>query len=132
MKTTRAHAVLKVAATLAVVFGLATIVSGTRVLLGGDAARAAAGAVVPFVLWFNTTAGLAYVVAGIGLWRRRRWSVTLAVVIAAATVGVFAAFGVHALGGGAYEVRTVGAMALRTLVWMAIAAVAWRLVGRGP
>ena len=40
------------------------------------------------------------------------------------TALVFAAFGVHVLAGGAYELRTVVAMSLRTLVWTAIAVVA--------
>ncbi|GAB4564895.1 MAG: hypothetical protein Tsb007_35140 [Rhizobacter sp.] len=66
----------------------------------------------------------------LGLWGRRRWSVLLAVVIAVATAGVFAAFGAHALSGGAYEARTVGAMALRTLFWVGVAWAAQHIVGR--
>ena len=79
---------------------------------------------MPFGLWFNFGAGFAYVVCGRGLWKRQRWSVPLAVFIAVATGLVFAAFGVHASSGGAYEARTVGAMVLRSLVWIAIAIVA--------
>lgn len=111
---------------LAVVFGLMTIKEGGAVLLDVGTARAAAGAYVPFVLWFNFLAGFAYVLAGVGLWLRRPWALWLALAIAAATALVFAAFGVHVLAGGAYAPRTVVAMALRTLVWSAIAAVAWR------
>ncbi|MEK7703333.1 MAG: hypothetical protein AAB426_00130 [Myxococcota bacterium] len=111
---------------VAVLFGLATVVEGGTTLFGNAAARAAAGDIVPFVLWFNFVAGLAYVVSGIGLWLRYRWAVWLAVAIAAATACVFAAFGVHVFVGGAYEQRTVVAMSLRTLVWLTIAAVAWR------
>jgi hypothetical protein len=33
---------------------------------------------------------------------------------------VFAAFGVHVITGGAYEMRTAAAMTLRSLVWLAI------------
>lgn len=119
------------AAVLAAVFGLMTIKAGGTVLSGDAAARAAAGAYVPFVLWFNFLAGFAYVVAAIGLWRRQRWVAWLAAGIAMATALTFAAFGVHVLGGGAYEQRTVLAMALRTTVWTVIAALAWRqLPGR--
>jgi hypothetical protein len=106
---------------VAAAFGLLTISAGGSALFGGPAAREAAGAVVPFVLWFNFLAGFAYVAAGIGLWRRRRWAATLAIVIAASTVAVFAAFGVHVVRGGGYEMRTVGAMTLRSLAWLAIA-----------
>ena len=109
---------------VAISFGLLTIRAGGTVLFGSAAARSAAGHYVPFVLWFNFLAGFAYVIAGVGLWLERRWAAWLAVVVAAATALVFAAFGVHVLAGGAYELRTVVAMSLRTLVWTAIAVVA--------
>ena len=41
-------------------------------------------------------------------------------------VVVLAAFGVHVVRGGAFEMRTVGAMILRALVWMAIVAIGLR------
>ena len=110
----------------AVAFGLLTIKEGGTILFGGEAARAAAGNYVPFVLWFNFLAGFAYVVSGIGLWLRQSWAARLAIIIAAATVLTFAAFGIHVLSGGAFEPRTVVAMSLRTLVWTTIAAIAWR------
>ena len=119
------------AAVLAAVFGLMTIKEGGTVLFGDAAARAAAGAYVPFLLWFNFLAGFAYAIAAIGLWRRQRWAAWLAAGIAMATALTFAVFGVHVLAGGAYEQRTALAMALRTTVWTVIAALAWRqLPGR--
>ena len=111
---------------VAISFGLLTIRAGDTVLFGSAAARSAAGHYVPFVLWFNFLAGFAYVIAGVGLWLERRWAAWLAVVVAAATALVFAAFGVHASSGGAYEARTVGAMVLRLLLWTGIAAIAHR------
>ena len=56
-----------VAALVALVFGALTVTSGGKVLFGSEATRAAAGAYVPFVLWFNFLAGFAYVAAGVGL-----------------------------------------------------------------
>ena len=113
-------------ALLAVLFGLLTLASGGRTVFGGEAARQAAGQLVPFVLWFNFVAGFAYVAAGLGLWRRRRWSFALAALIASATLLVFAAFGLHVLAGGAHELRTTVAMALRSGFWVGIAWVCWR------
>jgi hypothetical protein len=118
---------LRGASVLAVLFGLMTLKEGGTVLFGGEAARTAAGAYVPFVLWFNFLAGFAYVVAGIALWRRQGWAAGLALGIALATALVFAAFGVYVMNGGAFEVRTMAAMALRTTVWLAIGALAWRM-----
>lgn len=118
---------LRGASVLAVLFGLMTLKEGGTVLFGGEAARTAAGAYVPFVLWFNFLAGFAYVVAGIALWRRQGWAAGLALGIALATALVFAAFGVYVMNGGAFEVRTMAAMALRTTVWLVIGALAWRM-----
>ena len=121
---------IRIAAIVAVVFGLATIREGGAVLLGEPAAVRAAGHYVPFVLWFNAVAGFAYVIAGAGLWFRQRWAAGLAFAIAATTLAVFAAFGVHVALGGAYELRTVVAMSLRSAVWLAIAFLAHRFVWR--
>lgn len=112
---------LLAAAAVAVIFGLMTLVSGGGVLFGGAETRAAAGNYLPFVVWFNFCAGFAYVAAGVGLWLRRPWAAWLALLIAAATLLVLAAFAVHVLGGGAYETRTLGALILRLAVWTAIA-----------
>lgn len=113
-------------ALLAGAFGVATVISGGRILFGPEAVRAAAGRVVPFVLWFNFLAGFAYLAAAVGLWRGRRWAAPLSLAIAAATALVFLAFGIHVLRGGAFENRTVAAMTLRTATWAAIAVAAWR------
>lgn len=112
--------VLRLAGGVAVLFGLLTIISGGTTLLGA----LDMGAVVPFVLWFNTAAGLAYVVAGVGLLRGRRWAFFLSLAIFVATVLVFAGFGLHIAQRGAFEIRTVFAMVLRCAVWGGIVVVA--------
>ena len=117
-------------ALVALGFGALTVFSGGRVLFGPDAARVAAGHYVPFVLWFNFLAGFAYIAAGVGLWLGRRWAAWLALAIAVGTALVFAAFGVHVVLGGAFEVRTVAAMTLRTALWATVAALALRAQSR--
>ena len=121
---------LKVAGAFGLVFGLLTIFSGGTALFGDEAARAAVGNAVPFVLWFNFIAGFFYVLAGLGLLLKRRLAVWLSIAIAVAAALVLAAFGLHVAGGGLYEMRTVGAMLLRTAVWASIAAVSWRSMRR--
>ena len=120
--------VLRIVAVIAVLFGILTIISGGRVLFGGPEAQAGAGNFVPFVLWFNFGAGFAYVASGIGLMMNKKWAVWFAIFIALSTILVFAVFGLHILNGGAYEMRTVGAMTLRSLVWVGVAAVAYRAI----
>jgi hypothetical protein len=119
---------MRAASIVAVAFGAATIRAGGSVLFG-DGAQAA-GNVVGFVLWFNFLAGFAYVVAGAGLWMRRHWSAQLAFAIAAATVLVFGAFGIHVAAGGAFEARTAWAMTLRSVVWILIALLAFKAIKR--
>jgi hypothetical protein len=117
-----------VAAAVAVLFGILTVASGGRALFGGEAARAAVGNAVAFVLWFNFLCGFAYVLAGIGLFLWRRWAALLSAAIAFATVLVFAALAWHIASGGAFEMRTVVAMVLRSGIWIAIAIAACRVL----
>lgn len=121
-----------IAAAVAVVFGVLTVLSGGQALFGGEAARAAVGDAVTFVLWFNFIAGFFYLLAGVGLFFWRRWAAQLSAAIAVATVVVFAAFGWHVATGGAFEMRTVGAMILRSGIWIAIAIPACRALGCLP
>ncbi len=117
---------MKALAAVGMVFGALTVFSGWQGLFGDAATRAALGHTVGFVLWFNFLAGFAYVGAGLGLWRGERWGLWLAVALALGTALVAAAFGLHVLSGGAFEMRTVGALALRFGFWAVVAAVGWR------
>lgn len=118
----------RTAAGVAVIFGLLTIVSGGRALFGGPAAVAAVGDAIPFVLWFNFLSGFVYVLAGVGIVMGRRWGVLLAIGLVVTIAAVFALFGLYVFQGGAFEMRTVGAMSLRLVVWVAIAALAARRI----
>lgn len=110
-----------VAALLAVAFGAVTILVGATALFGASAQSASFGNIVPFVLWFNFAAGFAYIAAGYGILRWKRWAAPLTTTIAATTVIVFVALGIHIFLGGTFEARTIGAMSLRSLVWIAMA-----------
>ena len=90
MTASKRNVLTTVAAVTAVLFGLLTVASGGRTLFGGEATRQAAGAIVPYVLWFNFVAGFAYVVAGVGLWRRERGAAWVAAFIAVAVINLVA------------------------------------------
>ena len=119
--TSKAPRVIRILSVVAVFFGVLTIISGSATLFFSQAAREAAGNYVPLVLWFNFLAGFAYVISGIGLYLWKSYGVGLAGLIAVATLMVFVIFGYHIYSGGAYEMRTVGAMVLRSGIWVIIA-----------
>lgn len=115
------------AGVIAVGFGVATLVEGGQVLFGGPAARAEAGNAVPFILMFNFGAGFLYVLGGLATLFRHRSAVWIARSLALSTILVFAAFGIHVLAGGNYELRTLVAMTLRSGFWVAQALLLPRL-----
>lgn len=119
---------------IALLFGASTLKSGGQVLFGGGGYRRTAGDYVLFMVWFNFIAGFFYLVAGFGIWMRYEWSKWLSFAIALATLSMFALFGLYILDGGAYEMRTIGAMSLRSMVWVLITLMLFRELssGRGP
>jgi hypothetical protein len=107
-------------AILAIVFGAMTIASGGAILFGPDAVQARAGNVIPYVLWFNFGAGFAYVAAGFGILTNRAWAFALSLAIAVSTLAAAGVFAIAVLLGAAFEVRTIGALALRFSIWAGI------------
>lgn len=128
--TSHRNTSLTIAAFVALIFGALTVFSGGRALFGDAQAQAAVGNAVGFVLWFNFLAGFAYILAGIGLFLRHRPAVWVSLGILASTALVGVVFGFHMLQGGAFEMRTVGAMILRTGVWAVISVVALRHIAK--
>ena len=127
-----ANRAVKWMAIAAIVFGALTVLTGGRALFGSLEPRADFGNTVPFVLWFNFLAGFVYIVAGTGLLLCRRWAVYTSLFVTVSTILVFVAFGVHVIGGGAFERRTIGALTIRSLFWIAVTIVSIRAMKRTP
>lgn len=123
MKTSsQASVIQRAVATAAVLFGLATIAAGVRVLSGADP-----GYVVfrPLLL-FNTAMGFAYVGAGVLAWRDLTRGRAAAAVIFGLNLCVLGAIGYLYSTGNAVAIDSLRAMTLRTGVWMAfLLALAW-------
>ena len=111
---------LKILSVAAVIFGVLTIFSCGRALFGDAQARASVGNAVSFVLWFNFLAGFVYMLTGYAVWRGLPWASGVAKALVVTTTIVAAAFGWYVVNGGAYEMRTVGALVLRLLFWVAV------------
>jgi len=113
---------------LALLFGLATLKEGGLMLFGGAEAREAAGAIVPFVLLFNFSAGFVYLATGVGALAGKSWALLLARGLALSTLLVFAAFGIHIALGGAFMTHTAVAMTLRSVFWVVQALILARVM----
>lgn len=115
----------RISVATALLFGLVTIVAGSRILLGG----ADPGyVVVRPVLVFNTLMGAAYVAVALILRSSLARGRVGAALIAVANMGTLAALAVHRAAGGFVADETIAAMVLRTGVWVGIwAAASWMM-----
>lgn len=106
----------RVLAVVAVLFGIATVIAGTRVLSGSDPGYV----VFRPLLIFNTAMGVAYLAAGVIAWRSVDKGKYAAATIFVLNLLVLGAMSYLYLAGNAVAVESVGAMILRTGVWLAL------------
>lgn len=105
-----------VVSTVAVLFGIATLAAGGRVLLGADP-----GYVVFLpLLAYNTVMGVAYIAAGVAVWRNPSAGKSAAAGILALNVLVLGATLIASRSGATIANDSVRAMILRTVVWLAL------------
>ena len=109
-------------AAIGILFGIMTIVAGTRVLTGSDP-----GYVVFFpLLVYNTVMGFAYVGAGAFIWRNLQRGRNAAAAIFVLNLLVLVAIWILYSSGAAVAVESLRAMTLRTTVWLALSGgLAW-------
>lgn len=116
----------KIWGAVAIGFGALTIFSGFSVLFGGAEVAAMAGNVVKGILWLNAVTGFVYIAAGVCIYRDGPYAGLLTHGLVVILAVAFAALGLHIAQGGAYEMRTVGAMTLRLGFWLAVAVYLYR------
>jgi hypothetical protein len=106
-----------VAAVVAVLFGIATMISGGRVLTGS----ADPGYVVfrPLLV-FNTAMGAAYLAAGISIWRGLRRGTSAAATVFALNLAALVAIGLLYMRGRGVALESLWAMTFRTIVWLGL------------
>jgi ABC-type transport system involved in multi-copper enzyme maturation permease subunit len=101
---------------VAAVFGLVTIIAGTRVLLGSDP-----GYIVFWpLLIYNTAMGIAYMAAGVVAWRNLERGKYAAAAIFVLNLLVLGAVGYLYAAGSAVAIESLRAMTLRTVVWLVL------------
>ena len=103
-------------ALVAALFGLVTIMAGTRVLLGLDPGYV----VFRPLLVYNTAMGAAYLAAGFIAWRSPERGRHAAAAIFVLNLLVLGAIAYLYAAGGGVAVESVRAMSLRTVVWLGL------------
>ncbi len=117
MTTPRTVRIVRIlAAGIAVLFGVATLFAGSRVLLGSDPGYE----VFRPLLVYNTAMGVAYLAAGIAIWRSVNAGRYAAGVIFLLNLLVLVGIVVIYGSGGGVAVDSLRAMTLRTVVWLAL------------
>lgn len=104
------------AAAGAALFGLVTLFAGGRVLLGSDPGYL----VFPPLLVFNTTMGLAYLAAGVLIWRNPGRGLYAAGAIFLLNLLVLVGIVLVYRNGGNVAVDSLRAMSFRTVVWLVL------------
>ena len=107
----------RVASILAILIGLLSIREGGAVLLGETVPDFP---VLTWLVWYNVALGFVSVAAGIGMWIKRSWSVTLALNILAFHAVVFAGLVALYQSGQTVANRSIFAMMFRTFTWIVI------------
>jgi hypothetical protein len=109
---------------VAIVFGIVTILAGSRVLLGTDPGYV----VFRPLLIYNTVMGALYVAAGVTIWSSAQRGKHAAAAIFTLNLLVLIGIAIAYRTGDAVAIDSVQAMTLRTVVWLAIfLSVAWRV-----
>jgi hypothetical protein len=103
-------------ALVAILFGLATIFAGSRVLLGNDPGYI----VFRPLLYYNAAMGLVYIAAGILSWRILKQGMYAAATIFVLNLVVLATIYFLYTEGYSVAVESLRAMTLRTVVWFAL------------
>jgi hypothetical protein len=107
----------RLAALLALVIGLLTIIEGGVVLLGIETKPYP---VLPWLLRYNVAMGFVSLAAGHGLWRERGWAGMLSRIILAGHGLVLLTLLVMHLLGMTVAVNSIIAMLFRTAIWIGI------------
>lgn len=108
--------VQRLLAIIAMLFGIATLVAGTRVLLGADPGYP----VYRPLLVYNTAMGAAYVAAGVLAWVALDRGKHAAAAIFVLNLLVLGVVGYLYAEKGAVAVESLRAMTLRTGVWLVL------------
>ena len=108
---------IRIASLLSMVVGSLSFISGMTVLTG---MREVDYVTLTSLIVYNTIAGIAALIAGIGLWQKKRFAVKLTAAIAGAHLIVLTCVSIGYLQGGPVAAESLYAMVFRVVMWIAI------------
>lgn len=113
----------KIAASVAIVFSIFSIIEGSHTLLGTTQPEYK---VLKPLLIYNVAMGFVGIFVGITLWLNHRRALMLITIVAAMHLTVLLIVVVIYLSDGAVAMHSVKAMIIRSMVWLVIAGIAWK------
>ena len=108
------------------IFGIMTVISGSVVIFSNKVIQKFAGDYVEFVVWFNLLSGFVYILTGLGLWKGKKWSIPVSVLLTLSITIILIIFSFYVGQGGAYEVRTFYALTFRMVLWLAVSIISYK------
>ncbi|HLF32810.1 MAG TPA: hypothetical protein VI583_01155 [Cyclobacteriaceae bacterium] len=113
-----------ISAIVLMAFGLITLFMSSSVIFDLFGIRAREGNYVLFVVWSNFVSSILYLLSAYGFMKSKKWTAIPLVISTIILAAAFIGLKLHINAGGAYEMKTVWAMAFRTgltLIFMFIA-----------
>lgn len=109
-------------------FGAVTLFMSSAVIFDLFGIREREGNYVLFVVVANFACSLLYLPAAYGLYKGRRWAVTLLGIALLVLITAFAGLLLHIQSGGLYETKTIGALFFRIALTGVFAVLGYKLV----
>lgn len=104
-----------------VLLGLVTTFLSTSIIFDLFNVRAHEGNYVLLVVQANFISGLLYLLAAFAFYKKKAWAAVPLIISLVALVVAVVGFAVHVNAGGAYETKTIGALAFRVTINIALA-----------
>ena len=113
----------KIAATVAVLFSLLTIIEGTQVILGLTQQEYI---VFTPLLIYNVVMGIVGLFVGVLIWVKHKKALSLTSIVTVLHLIVLIIVAVIFISDGPVAMHSVQAMTIRSVIWLAITLVTWK------
>ncbi len=119
--------IIKLAALVSLIFGLATIFAGGSVIFDLFGMREIQGNYVLFVVWANFICGFLYIISSFGFFKFRKWTVRILGLAVIILLIAFLGLATWIMKGNIYETKTIAAMSFRTVITITLWWIAKRI-----